>query len=392
MQAGLSPRDRKLLLGTGAILLVMLAATIGFAPPANDEMSGLPSTYSSSAGGARAAYLLLQDLGYPLYRWEESPLDLSAPSRAILILAEPSEKPSAREAAALLRFVEQGGRVLFSGGAIRSFFPAAPAPRSSSDLAWRTFPAQLPSRYTRGAQRVEMRLSSSWASLGPSQLALYSDAGSTVVVAWRVGEGEILWWGAATPLTNAGIKRSGNLTLFLNALSTGAAEERRTIYWDEYFHGQRGSLWAYVARTPVAWGLLQTALLAAAAMFTFSRRSGPVVAPAGVSRLSPLEFVETLGGLYQRAGATSVAVGVSYRRLRFKLARRLGVPTSTPDATLAQAAGERLGWNGAQLLVALEQAALREKTRPGRALALIQNLESFTLRLRVSKSILLEKN
>ena len=132
---------------------------------------------------------------------------------------------------------------------------------------------------------------------------------------------------ARRPLTNAGIVRAGNLELFLNSMA-GPSGEPLSIYWDEYFHGARGSLWSYIAATPLPWGMLQIALLMLALMFTFSRRSGPIVQPAAVSRLSPLEFVETMGGLYQRAHAAPIAVAAAYRLLRLELIRRLGFPVS----------------------------------------------------------------
>jgi hypothetical protein len=177
--------------------------------------------------------------------------------------------------------------------------------------------------------------------------------------------------------------RSGNLALFLNAM-TAPSGEPLSIYWDEYFHGARGSLWSYIAATPLPWGMVQIALLTLALMFTFSRRSGPIVRPSAVSRLSPLEFVETMGGLYQRAGAAPIAVAAAYRLLRLELIRRLGFPVSGGDRDLARAAGQRLGLPGDQLAVALESAARASTSAkfPARqALDLVQQLEGYVARL-----------
>ncbi len=113
----------------------------------------------------------------------------------------------------------------------------------------------------------------------------------------------MLWWTDASPLTNSRISEAHNLDLFLNALGTEAKGIARpeSVYWDEYFHGERMSLWVYAERTPVIWGLLQTTVLAMAVLFTLGRRSGPVLPVAAPSRLWPLEFVNTLGELYARA-------------------------------------------------------------------------------------------
>src|SRR6266567_4637035 len=129
-------------------------------------------------------------------------------------------------------------------------------------------------------------------------------------------------------------------------------------------------------------------------IFTFSRRSGPVYIPAGISRLSPLEFIDTLGGLYERAGAASSAVSVSYLRLRTLLTRQLGLAAKTPDAQLAQAAEQRLGWKDsglANLLGRAEASSRMEKLSPRQALDLVQNLERHAARLSVRPGIRREK-
>ncbi len=201
-----------------------------------------------------------------------------------------------------------------------------------------------------------------------------------MVTSWKIGRGRILWWAGPTPLTNAHIADEQNLNLLLDALDAGQDSEDRPahIYWDEYFHGERGSLWGYVANTPVAWGLAQVGLLGVAIFFTFGRSSGPILPAARASRLWPLEFVDTLGALYQRAGATPAAVGIVYRNFRVTMTRGLRLPADISDAALAQALGSSLGWHGnemAQLLARAAAASRGEKLRPSEALQLVQDLE-----------------
>ena len=102
MPGGLEPSDRKLLIGAGAIALLLVAGTFALAPPARDQQSGVPSSYASSSGGALAAYLLLVNLHYDVHRWEEPPAQLeNRGSNAVLILAEPSDLPTDPERHAL---------------------------------------------------------------------------------------------------------------------------------------------------------------------------------------------------------------------------------------------------------------------------------------------------
>jgi hypothetical protein len=101
------------------------------------------------------------------------------------------------------------------------------------------------------------------------------------------------------------------------------------------------------------------------------------VPPRIVPRLSPLEFVDTMGELYRRAGATQVAIDVPYKRLRLQLARRLGEPITASDAALAQSAARRLGFPEAELRATLEEASFASKLTTfdrSKALTLVQTL------------------
>jgi hypothetical protein len=397
MPASIGPGDRKLLLIGGAILLVLTAgfAFVGAVP--QEAGSSIPSTYSSGSGGARAAYLLLQDLHYKVSRWERSPTELpSDPENAVLILADPMETPSREEREALQQFVDEGGQVIFTGSRIKSFFPEAKVDAEIPTVGWKTFSAVFPSNYTVGASKIVLQTGTTWQAPVASQLPLYGETRSPVVVSWRIGEGRILWWAAATPLTNSGISREGNLNLFLNAMNSRVPGEQSAvqIYWDEYFHGQRTSLWSYVRKTPVAWGLVQIAVLGLIVFFTYGRRSGPVMLPPVVSRLSPLEFVDTLGGLYERAGAEPAVVGFVYQRFRATLSRQLRLSSSASDGELADAVQGRLGWKESGLKTTMARALVASRARkvaPEEALGLIREVERYEEQLGLKKKIAKEK-
>jgi hypothetical protein len=388
MPLGIAKSDCKLLAVGGALFVLMMGVSIVLAPPADEATSPVPSTYSAQSAGAEAAFLLLSRLHYPVRRWEGPPTELpqQGAGNAVLILADPTQLPTEKERKALADFVQAGGHLLFTGAAIRNFFPEAEISSMRPDPTWTHFLPDIPSALDRGAQDITIQPEAYWVRLDDSQLALYGDPRSAAVVSWRLGEGEILWWAGPTPLTNAGITREDNLAFFLNSVARWSAAESYRIYWDEYFHGQRGSLWSYARRSSLALGLAQAGLLAIAVIFTFSRRSGPVYNPPHVSRLSPLEFVNTLGGLYERAGAASTAVSISYVRLRSLLTRHLGLPNDTLDSELAQSAEQRLGWKNLQaadLLGRSAGASRSQKLRPSQALELVQELERHAAMLDV---------
>jgi hypothetical protein len=387
MPVNVDPSDRKLLLVTAAVLITLTAAIVFVSPPSGDQGSGVPSIYSTSPDGARAAYLLLRELGRRVQPWERPPTELPEdPRNTVLLLVNPSEPPGAGDQKALLAFIKKGGTLLFTGPRVNLFFPDAKisGDEESPLKAWTTYEAKFPSAYTRGASKVVLKPEAAWDG-AQSQLVLYGDPQTPVIISWRIGEGEFLWWAAPGPLTNSGITREDNLNLFLNAVSDPRARQydQPKIYWDEYFHGQQASLWGYFQKTPVPWGLLQVAILGIFVLFTYARRSGPISTPAAVSRLSPLEFVDTLGDLYQRAHGEPAVAAAVYQRFRAILTRQLQLPLATPDAVLEQAAAKRLGVKDDELLKTLERAAVASQSRklaPADALQIVQQLERYERR------------
>jgi Domain of unknown function (DUF4350) len=389
MPSTLDPGDRKLLLIAGTILLLLIVATVVFAPNQNEaEGQGIPTTYSTASGGAQAAYLLLGELGYQSDRWEKSPTELPADAEGkILILAGPTDFPDKKEGEALLAFVRSGGWIVYAGNFpflfLKSGAVAPPSITRISGLPSETFPAIAPSRFTQGTSTITMNASNRWVASDGAQVPLYGEPQEPVVVTWRLEKGRILWWAAPTPITNSGISRGGNLPFFLGcirAVRPSASPGETTVLWDEYFHGYRGSLWDYFAETPVPWAIFQLVLVAVFVLLAFSRRSGPLYAPAALSRLSPLEFVDTLGDLYRRASAGSAAVRVAYQRFRTQLVRRLALAPSISNMQLDAAVRERLGWKQPGLMDTLQRAekAARASEVPGSdALKIVQALEHY---------------
>ncbi len=354
MPVNVETGDRKILIVTGLLLVVLLAAT-ALVSPRQEQEPGYPSTYSAASGGAKAAFLLLKESGYNLERRESSPLDLPTEAKGtLLILADPMLTPSADERQAVANFLMAGGRVLVTGELGRALLPEYDLERPQTlSLDPEPYAAALPSPLTRGVPEVHMPVLARWGDEHAAHLPLYLRGQDAGAVTYHVGEGQVIWWASSSLLSNAGLMEKGNLELLLNV--AGAPGEQK-ILWDEYYHGRRRSLWSYFGATSLAWALAQLGLLALAVMVTFSRRSGLVRSPLAESRLSPLEFVETLGGLYARARAAPAAVEIAHQRFRYLLGKRLGLPPDTAAAALARSAHERLGAREQELRQTLEQA------------------------------------
>jgi len=371
--------DRKILIAAGILLVVLTAGSFLASPPKGNALP-YPSSYSPASQGSKAIYLLLEDLGYWVERWERPPTELpDPPEEDVLVLAEPFLPISEGERAAIRRFVQAGGRVLVTGHQGADLVEAWKVkPLAVSGRPWQTYKAAIPGPLTLGVPEITMAPETTWSKSPDPPLGQFVDAEETVVMTRRIGEGLIVWWAGSTPLTNAGALERSNLELALASLGPPG---EGCILWDEYYHGQRGSLWSYLAATPVPWGFLQAAIIFVAALATHGRRWGPIRSPFEEPRLSPLEFVETVSDLYRRARASSGAVEIAYVRFRAALARRLGLPPAANALEICRRAEERLRPADRSLLDtvrAAERAVHDPALDDWQALQLVQSLHAHS--------------
>jgi hypothetical protein len=337
MPIDLTSGDRKVLVIAGGVLVLLVAGSIMLAT-GPDDTSNVPTTYSTGSGGAKAAYLLLKSSGYQVERWEQPLDELPDSGRLTLILAEPGGAPTADERSAVREFLARGGHVIATGMFAAFFLPEHEVvPDPLGGMTWKRVPSQSPSFITRAAPEITLAPQAYWTP-GSSGVPLYGEDERPMVVKYSFAGGDVLWWASSTPMTNAGLLETGNLEFFLACLG---ADRTRPILWDEYSHGYRRSLAASAMRGPLKWMFLQIGLFTLAILLTYSRRSGPIVLPPAERRLSPLEFVRTLGSLYQRAGAASVTVDISYQRFCYWLTRRLGMSGNAPADELERAVRDR---------------------------------------------------
>jgi Domain of unknown function (DUF4350) len=385
MPAKLDRTDRSILIGAAVLVLVLAIATSLLTPSHRSGRTGFPSTYSTTWDGAKAAYLLLQELGYNVRRWDQSPTELKGdPVKQVLILANPLQPPSSEEVAALHRFLNRGGRIVATGAEAFQFLPGGEFFVETDGVEGESnFPALLPSPLTSGAAEISMAPPVNWHSATVDQIAVYGTSDTAAVLTYSVGKGIVVWWGSPSPLTNRGIKESGNVALLLNSVG-GRADQQ--ILWDEYYHGARADFFSYIARTPLPWVFAQLGVMFVFVLLTYSRRYGTMRMPRKVSRLSPLEFVDTLGDLYTSAHAGSAAVRVAYQRLRLQLTRQLGLTANATVSEMARAAGQTLGWEEQSLLGTLARADRNSRTlslSDQQALEIVRDLHDYTARLEI---------
>jgi hypothetical protein len=355
-------RDQRIVLGILAAMVALLLIVSIFAP-ANDDSNPLPTTYNSGSAGTKATYLVLGELGYGAERWEASPDDLKNvdAAKATLILAEPNfpTENAKQVQASIANFLSRGGRVLATGKDGAYFLPdaktGAPA-RFYQKLCFTTPEGQGP---LARAGKVSLADDVRWTALEPRFRVSQLCGNDAVVVSYNYGAGEAVWWSSPMPITNRGLKEDASLKLVL--ASVGGLDRR--VLFDEYFHGERASLWDTAKGLPVRQVALQCAVVAGLLVLSFGRRNGPIRLPVRLPRSSPLEFAESMGRLYKRAGATQAAVDGARRRLVKFLEEQCGIPRdvlrSTPQV-IVEAVEERLGGRWSTLGEHLTQAANTE--------------------------------
>jgi hypothetical protein len=374
--ASIAAKDRRLLSICMAAVAALVVLTAVFARNQNNNDNPLPSSYLTGRHGARAAYDMLQASGYSVQRWEDplSGLAAQANSHTVVILADPILS-SADDFKSVQEILQRGGRVLATGmfGGLILPDSAVQPPSRLTLAACELTPEGLDALAASGD--VWMVPSAGWKLSSPRYRVEYDCGGQPAVVEYDVGAGHAIWWASSTPLENGSIGRAGNLDLFLNSL--GSRNGVR-VYWDESLHGDVHSHWFYARGAALNMLIAGLAALALLMIFSFSRRSGPVRDVPQPVRATPIEFLEALGSLYQKAGASATAVALAYNRFRRRMSALCGLRgTQMSAADLALALRHRFPQAGADLeadLVAGEEASWDDSLEPRRALALVQAL------------------
>lgn len=355
--------DTRILIWVAAVVLMVIIAG-AFLAPAREDNDVTPSTYNSGSHGAKAAWLLLGELGYKTDRWERPAKDLGeidAP-HTTLILADAYPLDALREKPGVEDFLKRGGRVLATGAVSAAMLPNSEIASPNhiySDLCYTTPQGLSPMAR---AGRVGLAVPIRWKAESVAVRVDQRCGDDAVIVHYASGKGEVVWWSSSDPLSNRGLKDDASLKLFLASLGGPA----RTVLFNEYIHGARPDLWATAAGTPVKALEWQLALVAALLILSFGRRSGPLRALVRTPRTSPLEFAESMGDLYRKAGAVSVATGCAERRLMHLLEHEGGIPRETlrssPEA-IAEAVKERFRYAPVGLIDDLKTLRQAEFTK-----------------------------
>jgi hypothetical protein len=375
-------RERNLvLIFCGAMLVSIVAASFLAAP--NDDSDKSPTTYNRGTAGIKVAYLLLGELGYSTARWEQPPSALANidPAQTAIIFAEPNVPADklGEFRSDLDAFLERGGRVIVTGQQGAGLLPDGQAGNPTlpfGNLCLTTPEGRGP---LARAGEVSIADTARWTALTPSVHVEQWCGSDAVVVSYRVGSGTAIWWSSALPLTNGGLRDDASLKLLLASVGdTGTAN--RKVFFDEYFHGAQTSLYDLTHGLPIVQIAWQIGAVAVLLVLSFGRRNGPIRPLVRLPRTSPIEFAESMGQLYRKAGATQAATEGARNRLLHFLRDRCGIPREalgSDAATIAEMLNSRFPGDWSGLGQHLEQAAEAryQSLAPRSALSLVKALD-----------------
>ena len=381
--------DRKLMfwvLGVGIALIVV----VGILAPSSERNDPRPTITNSGPAGAKAAYLLLTEMGRSTAKWERPLTELSEADAAneTLVLAAPNYAPtdSKELQQAVKGFLERGGRVLTTGPTGATLLPDGAVTLSTqfgTGLCETTPEGPGPLARVGSVDVIDY---AHWSAEGAQYRVEQMCRNDAVVVRYAVGKGEAIWWASASPLSNEGLKKDGNLGLLLASVGDG-----RRVLFDESLHGAAQQMWDRVKGLPLTWLWVQVWIVVALLLFSFSRRSGPVRGLVTLPRSSPVEFAASMGNLYEKAGATNAATEAAKRRLLRVLVREAGVTRAAvamgPDAVV-EALEHRLGGDWARVAAHLREAevarmgAVSAKSALALVKAMSEDVEAVRAKLR----------
>jgi hypothetical protein len=320
------------------VLLAVIAMLFGGGPEQVDH----GTSYDASPGGSRAAYLVLEELGYPVERSRRP-----AAGDEIRWLLFPS-KMGKKEAAFLDRWVQRGGTILLAVDeptlAERLGLPIEVF-GSGGEESFPRFTAKGES-YPAAAPDVSRLLAGETVVFGPPGDDTWGEIdGDPLITIHEHGEGQIWLLHRPDVLANANLRGDDNAILACRLADAMLARSPGSrLAFDEYCHGlrDRPNAMELLFRPPVLGVTLQVLLVAVLVLWHYGVRFGPIRPAPPPPRRSKEEFLDAMAELLTRNGDRAEAFRTVRNDLLRRLESELGLPAGTPvEQTVSEAAGRR---------------------------------------------------
>jgi hypothetical protein len=339
-------RSRRDAVALAVLLLSLAAAALLLRPYAEEanEADRRMSTYRSTPFGARALFLLMEELELPARRqlqpWSVEPVP-GALAGALAVLA-PVDAPTPRELEALLAWLRGGGTLIFGAGGRHPLLErlglqlllmetaGAGALERTGRTGATAYPA--PHAWTAGIDsvggfaRAFSPGSPALRTPGAAVLLRTRDDAATALV-FPVGTGRVVAFSDAAVLNNEQLRDGGAAVLFAR-VAHDALADGGVLRFDEFHHGYRegglvSAVRGFLTGTGMGRALLQGAVALLLLLLLAAHRLGSPRQETGQRRRSPLEHVEAVAGAYRRANALRTTRRLLLRGLERRLGRRL---------------------------------------------------------------------
>lgn len=308
-----------------AAMLLLLVFVMIFGNP--EQPKGGRSSYNVSSDGLRAAYLFLDELGYPVARSRRPP---SGGVRWVLF---PST--SLGQTDLLRTWVQAGGVMVLADD--------SPAFAKELGISLIVSPdSPVPEMPQLGNTRT------TWPD-NPGE-TWTEEGGVPVVTIHRLGRGEVWLINRPGMVTNDLIGKGKNgITICrlaeatLNRASEEHPAERNELWFDEYYHGmrERPGVVELLLAPPMRWftlgGVIWTGLL----LWHAVPRWGPLRPEPPPRRRSKEEYLDAVARLLDRKADYADAMATAQDDLRRELEKELGIPRGISNAELASEAKQR---------------------------------------------------
>ena len=391
-------RQRLTIILTFAVIIGLLALVSSVSYIKKDkvqdyEITPNRSTYHSGPTGTRALHDFLNESGYKVIRWRETPQRLLSDSgkliKTFVVVGQIQVRFTDAESEALTKWVAAGGRY-----DIIDRNPLGEAKESSKSWNILSKELEFPTLETNPADVNQMTdkvtalkpvqptvLTQEVQSVLPSRFAArmtvvppaevqtqnedateyddenppppaeetptssapvvhIADDKGALLIDYTYGLGSVVILSDPYLVSNNGIKLDDNLQLALNVLTA----REGLIAFDEFHQGKgaiQNNFAGYFAGTPVLLIAGQVALLVLLILWSRGRRFGRALPLTQVDRRSSLEFVASMAELQQRARAFDLAIENIYTRTRRVLARHAGVDYNSSRSEIASRIASR---------------------------------------------------
>lgn len=418
----------------GLLVILNLLPHVGKEKSEDSELTPNRSTYHSGPTGTRALHDLLNESGYKVMRWRESPERLFTESgkrvNTFVVIGHTQIGFTGNEAEALRDWVGSGGRLVLidrdvdeeltpksEGWSIKTREWYAPTlmdnPGDSQQMTRDVkamHPLQptllthdvetvMPSRFAgrlsvlpplkensnepSGLENVVTDRSAVKATTYPAPIVHIGNREGALLVDYAYGAGRIVVLSDPYIVTNSGIKLNDNLQLAVNTLASGGG----LIAFDEYHQGRGISEnpWAgYFAGTPILWLAAQIGLVILLILWTNARRFGRPLPLPHTDRRSSLEFVNSMAELQERSRAYDLAIENIYTRTRRVLARHAGLDYNSSRVEIATRIAERSNIDAHKLETLMRQC---EEAINGESISWRQSLDLVRRLREVEKNL-----